>query len=90
MDRIAIKSKILEARSKEEQAKEIACFYRDRCSQLKVEVLQINSNMAQLKAQYCHEKNQIRHFWLNKIIEGQSRSGRILHLGLDIDNNKVI
>lgn len=35
-------------------------------------------------------KNQIRHFWQNKIIEGQSQSGRILHLGLDIDNNKVI
>ena len=90
MDRIEIKFKLSQAKFKEEQAKEVARFYRDHCAQLKGEVLKIKSTMAQLKAQNQHEKNQIHYFWRNKIIEGQSRSGRILRLGLDIANNKVM
>lgn len=89
MDKISIKSKILELASKEERAKEMVRFYRDRCSDLKCKILQIESEKMQLKLQTAHEKNQIRHFWRNKVIEGQSRSGRILRLGLDIRNNKL-
>lgn len=61
MDRID-KVKNIEANSKEEQAKEIAHFYCDRCSQLKLEVLRMKSDMTQLKTQCFHEKNQICHF----------------------------
>ena len=87
MDRIEIKSKLSQAKFKEEQAQEVARFYQDHCAQLKTKVLKIKSTMAQLKARNQHEKNQIRYFWRNKIIEGQSRSGRILRLGLDITSN---
>ena len=53
-DQIAIRSKITEAQSKEEQAKEIARHYQDCCSQL--EVLKVKSEMAQLNAKCNHEK----------------------------------
>jgi len=43
MDKISIKSKILEFTSKEERAKEMAQFYGDRYSDLKFKVLQIES-----------------------------------------------
>ena len=90
MDKIVLKSKMMEIKSSEERAKEIARYYRDRCTDLKTKVAQLNSEKLQIKLQATHEKNQIRYFWRNKIIEGQSRSGRILQNGLNLDNNKVV
>ena len=90
MDKIALKSKLMEIKSSEERAKVLARYYRDRCADLKTKVVQLNSEKLQIKLQSTHEKNQIRYFWRNKIIEGQSRSGRILRNGLNLDNNKVV
>lgn len=90
MDKIALKSKIMEIKSSEERAKELARYYRDRCTDLQTKVVQLNSEKLQIKLQTTHEKNQIRYFWRNKIIEGQSRSGRILRNSLNLDNSKVV
>ena len=90
MDKILLNSKIVEIKSSEERAKEIARYYRDRCTSLKTKIALLNSEKSQIKLQAIHEKNQIRYFWRNKIIEGQSRSGRILRNGLNLDNNKVV
>lgn len=71
-----IRSKVLEMKLNEEKAKEVACFYRDRCSELKARILEVQKEQIEYKVQAIHEKNQIRYFWRNKILEGQSRSGK--------------
>ena len=63
MDKIALKSKLMEIKSSEERAKELARYYRDRCADLKTKVVQLNSEKLQIKLQSTHEKNQIRYFW---------------------------
>ena len=62
MDRIEIKSKLSQAKFKEEQAKEVARFYRDHCAQLKCKVLIMKSTMAQLKAQINMKKTKSANF----------------------------
>ena len=89
MDKIALKFKVMELKSSEERVKELARYYRDRCTDLKTKVALLNTKKLQIKLQATHQKNQIRYFWWNKIIEGQSRSGKILRKNLNLDNNKL-
>ena len=78
VDKTFVRSKVLELKLNEEKAKEVACYYRDRCSELKARILEVQKEQIEYKVQAIHEKNQIRYFWKNKILEGQSRSGKMV------------
>ena len=67
VDKAFIMSEVLEMKLNEERAKEVACFYCDRCSELR-KVVETQTNQLQFKAKSIHEKNQIRQFWRNKIL----------------------
>ena len=82
-DRIHVEDKFVRARHKEEKAKSIARLYRDHCIKLTTEVAQLQLEQAQLKADFTNEKNRIRHFWREQVMEGKSRSGKILQLALN-------
>ena len=56
MDKIALKSKVMELKSSEERAKELARYYRDRCTDLKTKVAQLNTEKLQIKLQATHQK----------------------------------
>ena len=85
MDKISIRSKLLEMYSKAENAKELARNYRDRCGELKAEIIKMKAQKLQLQAQALEEKQKVRHFWRNEILEGQSRSGRMVRNALKIN-----
>lgn len=85
MDKISIRSKLLEMHSKAENAKELARNYRDRCDELKAEIIKMKAQKLQLQAQALEEKQKTRHFWRNEILEGQSRSGRMVRNALKIN-----
>lgn len=89
VDRTFIRSKILEMKLNEEKAKEVACYYRDRCSELKARILEVQKEQIEYKVQAIHEKNQIRYFWRNKILEGQSRSGKMVRAALNLNDKTV-
>lgn len=61
-----------------ESARELAGHYRDRCSELKIQVVQAKAQNAQIQAQALDEKRKVRYFWRNQVLEGKSRSGRIV------------
>lgn len=82
IDKIDIKAKMTELEMSRESAKEIARHYRDRCSELQIKVKKLESKNLTIQAQGLREKQQVRHFWRNQILEGQSRSGRILKMAL--------
>lgn len=90
IDRVYLKSKVIELQQNEKRAKETARFYRDRCCELKAKILETQQEQVKLKVQSIHEKNQIRYFWRNKILEGQSRSGKMVRTALNINNHKII
>ena len=83
-DRVHVSANFEKAtcRCNEEQAKSIARLYRDRCTNLTTQVAQLQLEQAKLKAAFTDEKNQIRSFWRDMVLEGKSRSGRMLKLGL--------
>ena len=58
MDKIALKSKLMEIKSSEERAKELARYYRDRCADFKTKVVQLNSEKLQIKLQSTHKKTK--------------------------------
>lgn len=82
MDRVNIKAKMLELEASRENAKEIACHYWDRCSELKIQLQEQQAKTLQIYAQGLHDKQKVRHFWRNEILEGKSCSGRILNSAL--------
>lgn len=84
LDKVCIRSRLLEMHTKVENAKEIARNYRDKCNELKKDVMQMKVQNDQLHVQALEEKQKIRHFWRNEILEGQSRSGTILRNALNI------
>lgn len=90
VDRIFIKSKMVELYQKEEKIKEMARHYRDRCEQLQVETLKLKAEKLQLIADGSKEKAKVRHFWRNQILEAQSRSGKILHNALKIHESTIM
>ena len=51
VDKTFIKSKVLEMKMNEERAKEVACYYRDRCSELKGRVLEVQKEQMEYKVQ---------------------------------------
>ena len=58
MDRISIQSKLLEMHSKAERAKEHARNYCDKCSELKMEIMQMKAQKLLLQAQALEEKQK--------------------------------
>ena len=82
-DRLHVSANFVKTRDKEEQAKFIARMYRDRCTKLTAKVAQLELKQAKLRATFTNEKNQIRYFWTEQVLEGKSRSGRILKLALN-------
>jgi len=81
-DQLHVNEKFVRARDREEQAKSIARLYRDRYTQLTTKVAELQLEQAKLKSNFTNEKNRIRSFWRDKILEGRSRSGQILQLAL--------
>lgn len=84
LDKISISSKVLELHTMVGSAREPACHYRDRCSELKIQVMQAKAQNAQIQAQALDEKQKVRFFWRNQVLEGKSRSGRIVRNALKI------
>ena len=58
MDKIALKSKIMEIKSSKERAKELARYYCDRCTDLKTEVAQLNSENCKLNFKQLMKKTK--------------------------------
>ena len=50
--------------------------YRDAYGKLKIEY-------KKLEAKALEEKETVRYFWCNEIIESQSRAGKLVHLALE-------
>ena len=82
MDRVNIKAKMLELEAARENAKEIAGHYRDRCSELKIQLQEQQARTLQIYSQGLRDKQKVRQFWRNEILEEKSRSGRILKSAL--------
>lgn len=82
LDRINIHSKFLEMHSKVEGIKEIARNYRDKCKELKIELIRMKAQKVQIEADALEQKQKTRYFWRNQILEGSSRSGRIVRNAL--------
>lgn len=56
VDKAFIRSKVLEMKLNEEKAKEVACYYRNRRSELKAKILEIQKQKIEHKVQAFHEK----------------------------------
>ena len=82
LDKISINSKFLELHYKIEGIKEIARNYRDKCKELKIDVARIEAKNAQIEADALVQKQKTRYFWRNQILEGSTRSGRIVRNAL--------
>ena len=67
IDRVEVSFQLKEMLKKENEALFNARFYRDRCETLEQTVRQLQT-----------EKEAVRYFWRNKVLEGNSRAGRIL------------
>lgn len=55
MDKITLKSKIMEMISNQERVKELARYCSDRCTDLKPKVVKLNSEKQQIKLQSTNE-----------------------------------
>jgi len=84
LDKISIRSKFLGMHSKLECVKELARNYRDKCKELKIEVIQMKAQKVKLQAEALEQTQKTRYFWRNQILEGTSRSGRIVRNALKI------
>ena len=71
IDKIEVTSQIHELIKKQEKTQFHATFFRDRCEELQQRIRQLET-----------EKEGVRYFWRNKILEGQCRSGKILKLAI--------
>jgi len=89
IDSIHLKARILEFQVNQERAKELARKYRDKCSLLKTKLMEKDAEIMQVKLDSTHAQDRIRHFWRNNIVEGQSRSGRILRSTMCIGTMNV-
>ena len=72
LDRITITSQMDDMRRRENTALQSARLYRDRCTELKQHIRKLET-----------EKEAVRYFWRNKVLEGQSRAGKIVKLSID-------
>ena len=71
IDRVEINHQLKEMLRKENEALSQARFFRDRCETLEQTVRRLQT-----------EKEGVRYFWRNKILEGNSRGGQILKLAI--------
>lgn len=69
IDRVELSAQISDVIKKENEALSQARFYRDWCVELQKRIRELEN-----------EKEGIRFFWRNQIVEGQSRAGRMLKL----------
>lgn len=67
VDRVFIKNKIDRVLYNERKANEQVAIYRDKCTELEEKCRQLE-----------REKEAVRYFWRNKVLEGQSRSALML------------
>ena len=71
VDRVLVTSKINNIMYKEKRAVEQARIYRDKCTQLQTKCRRLED-----------EKESIRYFWRNKILEGETRAAKMLRMSL--------
>ena len=64
---VSVSSQLQEMLKKENHALFHARFYRDRCTELEQRCRELKN-----------EKEGVRYFWRNKVLESQSRGGKIL------------
>ena len=67
IDRVVVTEQLNDMLNQENKALCYARFYRDRCSDLEQRCRQLEN-----------EKEGVRHFWRNKVLESQTRSGKML------------
>jgi len=85
MDKIDIKGKMFKLQSSRERAKEIARHYRDLCGNLQIRIKDMEAKILSLQAKGLREKQRVRYFWRNEVLEEQSRSGKILRNAIKIN-----
>ena len=73
---------MVELEMSRENAKEMARYYRDKCSELQIKNKKLEAKNMQIQALGLQEKQKVCYFWRNQVLEGQSRSGRILKRAL--------
>ena len=67
IDRVIVTGQLSDMLKLENKALFYARLYRDRCADLQQRCRQLEN-----------EKEKVRYFWRNKVLEGQTRSGKIL------------
>ena len=75
IDRVVVGSQLADMLKKENHALFYARFYRDRCTELE-----------QCCRQLKTEQECIRYFWRNKVLESQSRGGKMLMMAKNNNN----
>ena len=71
LDRITISSQFDNMRRRENAALRAARLYRDQCTELKQRVRELET-----------EKEGVRYFWRNQVLEGQQRGGKMIKLSI--------
>ena len=72
IDRVEVSHQMKEMLQNENQALFQARFFRDRCESLEQKIRQLQT-----------EKEGVRYFWRNRVLEGHSRAGQILKLAIN-------
>ena len=70
-DRVEVTYQMKELIHRQKDAEFHAKFFRDRCEQLNQKIRQLET-----------EKEGVRYFWRNKVLEGNTRAGEILKLAI--------
>ena len=78
IDRVEVTSQLQERRKKENDALLAARVYRDKCTHLQQQCRQLKT-----------EKEAIRYFWRNKLLEGHSRGGRLVSMAINNGNTII-
>ena len=75
-DRISVMAQMQDILARENTALQSARIYRDRCTDLKKRIRKLEE-----------EKEEIRFFWRNKVLEGNSRGGKWLCWQLTVESS---
>lgn len=76
IDRVIVTSQLKDMRAREKGALFKARFFRNKCTELHQRCRALQT-----------EKEEVRFFWRNKLLEGQSRAGRMVNLSI---NKKIV
>ena len=71
IDRVEVTYQMKELIHRQKDAEFHAKFFRDRCEQLNQKIKQLET-----------EKQGVRYFWRNKVLESNTRAGEILKLAI--------